>query len=169
MRRGITVRQYLGLRRIEWRVVAKWCLVLLVLETCSDIVKHILGRPVASDFALGVLATAYCIPLLLLGFIVVGPIAEEVFFRGFLFEGIRHSRMGPAAAIVITSLVWSAMHTQYDLYNMVTVFLIGLLLGYARLKCRSIYASLAMHMFLNGVSIATLELLIYFKVILDPS
>jgi membrane protease YdiL (CAAX protease family) len=52
-------------------------------------------------------------------------------------------------------MVWSALHTQYDLYGIALIFLGGLLLGYARLRGGSAYVPIAMHVVQNLV--ATLE------------
>jgi len=95
-------------------------------------------------------------PLLLwLAVVVAAPLAEETLFRGFLFKGILHSRLGGAGAVVLTALIWAVIHQQYDLYGVATVFAAGLLLGYARLSTNSIYAGLLMHALMN--LIATIE------------
>jgi membrane protease YdiL (CAAX protease family) len=88
-------------------------------------------------------------------FILVAPLAEEAFFRGFLFTGVAHSRLGPAGAVVLSSLLWAALHLQYDLYGMAMIFLGGLLLGYARWQSRTVYVPFAMHVVQNLV--ATVE------------
>ena len=103
--------------------------------------------------------TAYFTPLLWFAFVIVGPLMEEIVFRGFMFKGIEHSKMGPAGAVIITSLVWSFIHIQYDVYGMVNLFLGGLLLGFARTKSNSIYPPVIMHILQN--IIATIEVLVY--------
>jgi len=105
--------------------------------------------------------TAYFVPFLWFAFIVVAPLTEELFFRGFLFKGIEHSRIGVAGAVVITSLFWSVMHIQYDIYGIANLFISGLLLGLARVKSNSIYTPVAMHILQN--IIATVEAVIYLR------
>ena len=46
------------------------------------------------------------------------PVFEELFFRGFLLEGFRRTFLGTTGAVVLTSLLWAVIHTQYDLYYM---------------------------------------------------
>jgi membrane protease YdiL (CAAX protease family) len=99
--------------------------------------------------------TASSLPALLFAIVVVAPIFEEIFFRGFLFQGIRYSRLGPIGAIGITSLLWAVIHLQYDIYGMATVFALGLLFGIVRLKTDSIHLLMVMHSFVGLV--ATME------------
>jgi membrane protease YdiL (CAAX protease family) len=161
IRKGITVRQYLGFTNPGWTEIVKWCLVVLVFAGITDAFTFFLGRPVVLEYMTSTYQTAYFLPLFWLALIVVGPLAEEIFFRGFLYEGIRHSRAGAAGAIIITSLLWSSMHGQYDLYGIVFIFMGGLILGYSRLKSHSIYPPVAMHVLQN--ILATIEVVVYLK------
>jgi hypothetical protein len=90
---------------------------------------------------------------------VVAPIFEEIFFRGFLFQGIRYSRLGPIGAIGITSFFWAVIHLQYDIYGIATIFAHGLLLGIVRFKTDSIYLLMVMHSLASLV--ATVETALY--------
>jgi membrane protease YdiL (CAAX protease family) len=107
-------------------------------------------------------ATAYFAPLLWLAFIIVAPLSEELFFRGFLFKGIESSRLGAFGAAIITSLVWAILHIQYDIYSMLVLFAGGLLLALSRVRSKSLYPPIAMHIVQNLV--ATVEVIIYLRV-----
>jgi hypothetical protein len=96
--------------------------------------------------------TAGIPPLLWLAVVVAAPLGEETLFRGFLFKGILHSRLGGAGAIVLTALIWAVLHRQYDLFDMANVFAAGLLFGYARLLTNSIYPCLLMHALMNLIA-----------------
>jgi membrane protease YdiL (CAAX protease family) len=89
----------------------------------------------------------------------VAPIFEEIFFRGFLFQGIRYSRLGPIGAIGMTSFFWAIIHLQYDVYGITTLFALGLLFGIARLKTGSIHLLMVMHSVTSLV--ATIEMVLY--------
>ena len=67
------------------------------------------------------------------------------FPRAFSSKCLRHSRVGPIGAILISSLAWSALHANYPLFDVTVIFLGGLLLGAARLKSDSLDVPLAMH------------------------
>ena len=159
IRRGITVKEYLSLNRISWLQFAKWSLILLLFTVCSDALTSALGRPIVSDFMIKAYKTAYFTPLLWLAFIILSPLYEELFFRGFMFKGIESSKLGPIGAVVVTSLAWSALHIQYDFVIIVSIFAGGLLLGYARIRANSVYVPIVMHALQN--LLATIVVIFY--------
>ncbi len=145
LRKNILVKDYIGFRRPSKREWAQWLLILAAFLFLSDMVSLLLRQPIVPPFMADAYKTAYFLPVLLFAIIVVAPIFEEILWRGFLFQGIRYSRLGPMGAIGITSFFWAIIHLQYDLYGIVTVFVMGLLLGLVRLKTDSIYLVMVMH------------------------
>jgi membrane protease YdiL (CAAX protease family) len=158
VRRGQSVREYLGLRTPSRRAVGKWLLILAALICCSDLLSLLLGRPIVPEIMIRVYKTSYSPLLLYLALFVMAPVFEEVFIRGCLFRGIRHSRLGASGAILITALVWAGLHLEYDIHDMGTIFAMGIALGFARLMTGSTTVTIVMHAFANIV--ATGELLI---------
>jgi membrane protease YdiL (CAAX protease family) len=159
LRKGISVKNYIGFReplRKEW---VKWLLVLAAFLFLSDAVSLLLDYTIVPRFMVDVYKTASFLPGLLFAIIIVAPIFEEIFFRGFLFQGIRCSRLGPIGAIGITSVFWAVIHLQYDLSGITTLFALGLLFGIARLKTDSIHLLMVMHS-LTGL-VATIETVLY--------
>ena len=57
--------------------------------------------------------------------IVIGPVAEETFFRGFVYRGLRGS-LGVAGAAVISAGLFAGAHADIGL--LVPAFLSGLVL-----------------------------------------
>jgi len=163
IRRTITIKEYLCLSWPGWRKFFAWCLVVLLFAALWDALTFLLHRPVVPAFMVDAYKTAGFLPLLWLAFVFLAPLSEEIFFRGFLFKGLENSITGPIGAVVITSLVWSVMHIQYDAYGIVSLFLGGLLLGFARLKSNSVYLPIAMHILQN--IIATAEVIVYLKIV----
>lgn len=157
----VTVKEYFCLYRPGWKRLFNWLLVLVLFVACSDTLTFFLGRPIVPEFMVGIHTTAHFRPLLWLALIIAAPLSEEIFFRGFLFKGIESSKMGPIGAIIITSLLWSVLHTQYDLYGIASIFTGALVLGWARLKSNSIYIPIAMHTLMN--LIGTIEVVIYLR------
>ena len=86
--------------------------------------RRVHGRHLKSAWADGVLWLA------VFAFAVVAPLTEELLARGFLYRGWSESFLRVPGAIVLSSLVWTAMHVQYDLFFLGEVFSIGLVLGY---------------------------------------
>ena len=76
---------------------------------------------------------------------VAAPVTEEFFARGFLFRGWSKSFLKVPGAILLSSLVWTALHLQYDWYFFGEVFSIGLLLGYLRYRYRSTWLTVIVH------------------------
>lgn len=153
MKRTWSVRKYLALRKVERTVLLKWLGFALLFAVCSDVLTMLLGREILPDFVARAYATASFVPLLWIALVVAAPAFEEVFFRGFLFQGLQHSRIGPIGAVILTSIIFGFIHFQYDLYGMATAFAIGLLLGTARWKTDSLYPPAAVHALINFLAI----------------
>jgi membrane protease YdiL (CAAX protease family) len=148
-RRGPSVRRYLGLETVSLRTMLMWLGVLTLFAVISDLLAHWAGWPLVPDFMADAYMTAYFPPLFWVALVVAAPLFEEVFFRGFLFEGFQFSRLGPGGTVMLTSLAWTVLHVQYGSYELITIFILGIIFGIARLKTKSIYPSLAMHSLFN--------------------
>jgi hypothetical protein len=159
LRKNISVKNYIGFRRPLKREWVRWLLILAAFLFLSDAVSLLLRQPIVPPFMVDAYKTAPFLPALLFAIIVVAPIFEEVFFRGFLFQGIRYSRLGPIGAIGITSFFWAIIHLQYDIYGIATIFVLGLLFGIVRVKTDSIYLLMVMHSLASLV--ATMETALY--------
>ncbi len=143
-RRGPAPRLYLGLTRFSLRQFAVWLAALAVVALASGWFLERLGKH-EPEVMLRVWRTAVVPPLLWLAVVIVGPVFEELFFRGFLFRGIEYSLLGRDGAIIITALVWALVHLQYDSYFMGQIFLMGIVLGYARARTGSTLLTIALH------------------------
>jgi hypothetical protein len=122
---------------------------LLTFALFSDLLTWVLGKPIVPEVMLEAYRTSVWPILLWVAVVICAPWGEELFFRGFLFKGWLHSPLGGWGTIFLTSLIWAAIHLQYDLYGVATIFVGGLLLGYARLRSGSLYPSILMHTLMN--------------------
>lgn len=90
---------------------------------------------------------------LALAVIVVAPITEELFFRGFFYRALR-TRMRVVWAVLIDSVVFASIHVQYYGTPLVLVvivfFAIVACLVYE--KTGSIFATIAIHVTFNTVA-----------------
>jgi uncharacterized protein len=152
MRRGRAPADYLGCRWARRRELVRWTIALLVMIAASDALTVWLGRSIVPEFMASAYRSAGFLPLFWVAIGLAAPLAEETLFRGFLFEGLLHSRWGAGGAILITSLLWSLIHLQYDAYGVGTIFVSGLLLGYVRLRTRSLYATIFLHCLMNVIA-----------------
>ncbi|MGY3445070.1 MULTISPECIES: CPBP family intramembrane glutamic endopeptidase [unclassified Bradyrhizobium] len=88
---------------------------------------------------------------LLVAVCIAVPIMEELVVRGFMFRGWSQSFLGPTGAIVLTSVVWAMMHTQYDWFWRFWIFVSGLALGYFRWRSNSTWLTVIVHSAMNMV------------------
>ena len=84
--------------------------------------------------------------------IFIGPILEELVFRGTLLTGMLE-KYKPRKAIVLTSILFALMHLQ--LLQIVPAFFWGLLLGYTFYKSKSIVLCVIIHGTINFSSLFT--------------
>ncbi len=156
VKKGPTIARYLGLKAIALRTMLFWLGIVTLFALLAELLAHLAGWPFMPDFMVEAYTTAYFPPLFWIALIVAAPLFEEVFFRGFLFEGFQHSRVGPGGAVFLTSLAWTILHVQYGGYELSTIFALGLIFGIARWKTQSIYPPLAMHSLFNLLAMAQL-------------
>jgi hypothetical protein len=81
--------------------------------------------------------------------VIAAPVLEEFFFRGFLFDGLRDSKLGSVGAIIITAGFWGLIHQQYGTLEIAFIMILGVLFGIARIQTRSLYTPIIMHMLVN--------------------
>ena len=158
MRDGPSLRDYLGLKPVGLLGALPWLAATLALVAASDGLTLMLDRPLVPEFMSNIYQTAGFLPLFWLAIVIMAPVFEEVFFRGFMFAGLDGSRLGGLGAVVLTALAWAAIHLQYDLYGIATIFVLGLLLGAVRLKTGSVLLTIGLHATIN--LIASLELVL---------
>ena len=91
----------------------------------------------------------------LLIFLIAGciavPVMEEFVVRGFIFRGWSQSFLGPVGAIVLSSVLWALIHTQYDWFGRFWIFVTGLLLGHFRWRSNSTWLTVMAHSAINIV------------------
>jgi hypothetical protein len=92
------------------------------------------------DVALGLLLWA----LMIFG----APIAEELFFRGWLWTGLRRT-VSPVPTALITSALWLACHLTNGLRYPLALLPAAAILSLARHYGGSVRASIALHFWNN--------------------
>lgn len=151
--------RYLALRALPIRTSLYWLGLTLLLLLASDLLTLALERPLVPEFVRRIQATTDARLLLWLAIVIAAPLSEEVFFRGFLLPGLARAPGGPVAAVVVTALVWAGIHLQYDLYYMSQVFVLGLVLGTARLHTGTLLLPILLHALVNAVALVEASLI----------
>jgi membrane protease YdiL (CAAX protease family) len=98
---------------------------------------------VTSTLELVMLITAVCI---------IAPVFEEIVFRGLAFSRLQNSKLGPIGAIIITSIIFTGIHIQYEFVILVFLFPMALLYGLVRYKTENVTYCIALHILCNSLS-----------------
>jgi membrane protease YdiL (CAAX protease family)/ferredoxin len=83
--------------------------------------------------------------------VVVGPVVEEMVFRGALLEGLT-AKWGPAVGIGVQALLFAAFHRS--LWMLFPTFVLGLALGWLAHYRESLRPAIALHALYNGITVA---------------
>jgi membrane protease YdiL (CAAX protease family) len=86
---------------------------------------------------------------LLAGGVIVAPLAEEVFFRGFVFAGLRQHYDWKKAAL-ISSALFAVIHVTPT--AMIPVFILGYIFAYLYHHSNSIWPAILMHVSTNALA-----------------
>ena len=160
---GTPFADYLALGWTSWRNIAIGIGSIIVLVGGWELLSRAVGRESTPGFMIDVLKSARAdgaLWLLVIAFCVAAPITEEFFARGFLYRGWSESFLRPVGAILLSSLVWTTMHLQYDWFFFGEVFSIGLLLGYLRYRYRSTWLTVIVHGINNLAAVVQTVLLV---------
>ncbi|MCF4007343.1 CPBP family intramembrane metalloprotease [Corynebacterium uropygiale] len=152
----------LGVRRPTsrlWHVVWQVPLVLVglvVLQELTFSVFHLGGvdDPTQATSHLGAAGSGTQAVASVLGIVILAPLWEELFFRGYLQEALRR-RWNTPVAIIVSGLAFGLVH----LTPLLAIYhcALGMVLGWLRSFHGNVWAGLILHMVVNGlVTAATL-------------
>lgn len=100
--------------------------------------------------------------LLIIAMVIISPIYEEILFRGMMYGTIAHISPHHSttlktfshhqwAGLLISSVLFTAVHLQYDGLGMMIIFCLALLFGYVRIKYGLLLA-IVLHIVNNAVA-----------------
>ncbi|OYD06309.1 CPBP family intramembrane glutamic endopeptidase [Paludifilum halophilum] len=81
---------------------------------------------------------------------LIGPIAEEIVFRGLLMRGMMQ-KIGTTAGVILSALIFALFHT--DIPFLAPLFIMGLILGGLYAVFRNLWAPILFHVVNNTVSV----------------
>ncbi len=105
--------------------------------------------------------------LFITGVMILAPIFEELFFRGFLqngFGGYKHKR-----GWVLAGFLFGAIHFANHISNAIAAIFLGLLLSYIAFRTKSIWPTIIIHGIVNILSATLLHIPNYLGFSLDLS
>ena len=78
---------------------------------------------------------------------VFAPLVEEIFFRGFLFQGFRE-RYGWQTGMLLSSAIFAAAHL--DPVALIPTFILGNVLAYVYHRSNSVWPGILLHFLVNA-------------------
>ncbi len=90
------------------------------------------------------------IPLFVYGSILA-PITEELVFRGFIWKIFEEKKFNRYLILLITSLFFALLHFESSMFA--SLFVLGLILGFLRMRTNRLGASIILHVVLNTFTI----------------
>jgi membrane protease YdiL (CAAX protease family) len=154
----LTVRKYrvgwgsLGLCGFRWQMLGLGC-GLMALSAAFNLVYSLflglLGLQVQPDL-IPLFAELSSPWLLLVGGAIVAPVVEEIFFRGFVFAGLR-GRYGWRWAALISSALFALIHAVPT--AILPIFILGYVFAYLYQRSGSIWPAILMHAATNSLAL----------------
>jgi uncharacterized protein len=144
-----------GLRPFRASAIG-WIFVALVAYLVLASIYTVLVDPPSEQLPSGLedadtdLGLALATGLLLIG---IAPVAEEVFFRGFLYQAFRNS-YGVLAGALLSGLIFGAVHGEF--FKLVQLAVLGVILALLFEKTRSLWPPIILHAVNNSLAFAYL-------------
>lgn len=148
-------------RRFFWKYVIGWLLCYFTINALLLWVISVLGIEIPGLYGEQIVVSVlswlemsgrveYAILFTMVA--IVGPLVEEVLFRGFM----THSFMKEWKFkwVILASLVFAAVHTEWAVVR--NLVILSLFLGYIYWKTESIWYSFLFHVIINGFAVLAL-------------
>lgn len=132
----------------EWRLLSVGVVMLLALSA----LEYVLPMPSDTPFD-KLLARPRDAYLLAIIAVSLGPLVEELFFRGFFYPVLAR-RWGATWGVFLTALPFALMHMPqygYAWGALLVVLIVGIVCGVVRAVTRSVGASFLVHVGYNGM------------------
>jgi membrane protease YdiL (CAAX protease family) len=149
----------LGFRRFKLSALGWMLLAMLAYYVFAGLFASFVLEPEQDDIGgeLGVgdeqVLVAVTAVLLIVG---LASVAEETFFRGFVFSGLR-SRYSLWPAAVISGLVFGSVHIPTGITAVIPLAVFGVALAWLYDRTGSLWPAMIAHSLNNGIALAALE------------
>lgn len=146
----------LGLQRFQRNTLALGCGLLVGVYTLvilNNLIMMALGVITQAEVITDLLSELDAPFLFAFVTAIVAPITEELFFRGFLFKGLRE-KYGWVNALMFSSIIFALFHGQ--LATLIPTFLLGALFAYLFQRSGSVYPGMFLHFVVNAMGVCGL-------------
>jgi membrane protease YdiL (CAAX protease family) len=145
-RRNLSMRDHIGLVRPSLSGSAMWIVLYIIWMLTTDILTGWRGP---WDFAPWRNQTLPVSILRILGAGILGPIAEELVFRGYAQALLKRTPLKTYGSVIVVALAWAALHYKSSGETAAMLIVCGLMLGAARETTGSVVTPAIMHMLWN--------------------
>jgi membrane protease YdiL (CAAX protease family) len=139
----------------RWSLSVAIPLGIAVCLVAASLDNWLLPSDSAQDPAEAILATVPGLSGTALRMLLVAPIAEEIFFRGFLLPPMLR-RFSPSVSILLNATIFMVAHltiTGFDIAALYSVLLLGLVVASLRVWSGSVFPGILAYLFFNGTSL----------------
>jgi uncharacterized protein len=150
-RRGAVGPRDLGFWTVPGGRSTAMAVLALLLYGVANVVSRSVTHPHAITSNFANISHHSTVAIVLAGFVacIGAPVAEEVFFRGFLYRSLRN-RMGIAPACLIAAALFALVHTQYPVSGRLVVGSFGVLMCLLYERTGSLLPGIAVHSFVDA-------------------
>jgi uncharacterized protein len=154
------LREYLALNWPRGRDIALGVGSLIAVLLATGILASLTGQETPAFIAdtFDSARAAGMLTLLVVTFVFLGPLQEELLFRGFLFRGFALS-FGTWPTIVLTAASWAIIHVQYQWFFVGEIFALGILFGWLRARSGSLLLTFGLHAAVNAMAVVSAALM----------
>ncbi|MFA6842817.1 MAG: type II CAAX endopeptidase family protein [Bacilli bacterium] len=86
---------------------------------------------------------------------IIGPIVEELVFRGGILDGLVKVKVPSWIAVLLSAALFGFIHVSAGDYSQIFSYLfMGIALGAIYVKTKSIYTSIITHILINSISVS---------------
>jgi len=112
----------------------------------GDVVNEVFDKGIEFQWSVFDDSSWWTVLLGFSSFVIIGPIHEELFFRGVIQRYLA-SKYSTRSSLIYTSIVFALVHIEPSL--IISTFFLGIALGYISQKWNNIWYAIVLHMLIN--------------------
>ncbi len=147
--------KHLGFGRFDWNALGLGCGLLIaayITILLHNLILVAMGVDTQGETILKALAELESPVWFFIVGAVFAPIVEEIFFRGFLFQGFRQ-QYGWVRSMLLSSAIFAFAHL--DLASLIPTFILGGVLACVYHKSNSVWPGIILHFLVNAFGLCS--------------
>jgi membrane protease YdiL (CAAX protease family) len=155
--------KHLGLGMFKWETLGIGCGLLIgaySIIIVHNVILYFLGVQTQGEEIMKIFAELESPVWFFIVGVILAPIVEEIFFRGFLFQGFRQ-KYGWVTAMLLSSAIFGVAHM--DLVALIPTFILGNVLAYVYHRSNSVWPGVILHFIVNGMGFCATYFALYFQ------